>query len=145
MSQQKFGPDRFSRFDVYWIQTDRQTNRQAKFIYRLVCHYSGFLWYPCRQPVRWACCGKVDQREYPNLQGGGYCCLPRRRRSQGKIFYVPYKTVTTNYSLVVESFNCFVKNLMELGENIFRYITYPASFYMKNHIFLKQKTRKKYI
>ena len=24
----------FSRFDVYWIQTDRQTNRQAKFIYR---------------------------------------------------------------------------------------------------------------
>ena len=35
---QKFGPDRFSRFDVYWIQTDRQTdkqtNRQAKFIYR---------------------------------------------------------------------------------------------------------------
>ena len=23
----KFGPDRFSRFDVYWIQTDVQTNR----------------------------------------------------------------------------------------------------------------------
>ena len=21
-----FGPDRFSRFDVYWIQTDKQTN-----------------------------------------------------------------------------------------------------------------------
>ena len=36
MSHKKFGPDRFSRFDVYWIQTDRQkTNRQAKFIYRL--------------------------------------------------------------------------------------------------------------
>ena len=37
MSHKKFGPDRFSRFDVYWIQTnrqtDRQTNRQAKFIY----------------------------------------------------------------------------------------------------------------
>ena len=30
MSHKKFGPDRFSRFDVYWIQT----NRQAKFIYR---------------------------------------------------------------------------------------------------------------
>ena len=30
----KFGPDRFSRFDVYWIQTNKQTNRQAKFIYR---------------------------------------------------------------------------------------------------------------
>ena len=36
----KFGHDRFSRFDVYWIQTDRQTNkqtpRQAKFIYRFM-------------------------------------------------------------------------------------------------------------
>jgi len=35
MSQKKFGPDRFSRFDVYWTQTNRQTNRQAKFIYRI--------------------------------------------------------------------------------------------------------------
>ena len=43
MSHKKFGPDRFSRFDVYWIQTDRQTNkqtdRQAKFIYRFVLQY----------------------------------------------------------------------------------------------------------
>ena len=38
MSHKKFGPDRFSRLDVYWIQTnkqtDKQTDRQAKFIYR---------------------------------------------------------------------------------------------------------------
>ena len=38
MSYKKFGADRFSRFDVYWIQTNKQTNRQtdrqAKFIYR---------------------------------------------------------------------------------------------------------------
>ena len=34
MYHKKFGPDRFSRFDVYWIQTNRQTDRQAKFIYR---------------------------------------------------------------------------------------------------------------
>jgi len=27
MSHKKLGPDRFSRFDVYWIQTDRQTNK----------------------------------------------------------------------------------------------------------------------
>ena len=27
-SYTKFYPDRFSRFDVYWIQKDRQTNRQ---------------------------------------------------------------------------------------------------------------------
>ena len=26
-SHKKFGPDRFSRFNVYWIQTDRQTNK----------------------------------------------------------------------------------------------------------------------
>ena len=31
MSHKNFGPDRLSRFDVYWTQT----NRQAKFIYRL--------------------------------------------------------------------------------------------------------------
>ena len=36
MSHKKFGPDRFSRFDVYWIQTNRQTDRQAKFIYRYI-------------------------------------------------------------------------------------------------------------
>ena len=33
-SQKKFGPDRFSRFEVYWIQTnkqkDKQTNRQTE-------------------------------------------------------------------------------------------------------------------
>ena len=23
----KFGPDRFSRYDVYWIQTNKQTDR----------------------------------------------------------------------------------------------------------------------
>ena len=38
MSHNKYGPDRFSRFDVYWIQTnketDRQTHRQAKYIYK---------------------------------------------------------------------------------------------------------------
>ena len=41
MSYIKFGPYRFSRFVVYWIQkqtnrqTNKQTDRQAKFIYRL--------------------------------------------------------------------------------------------------------------
>ena len=28
-SHKKFGPDRFSRFDVYWIQTNRQTDKQT--------------------------------------------------------------------------------------------------------------------
>ena len=45
MSHKKFGPDRFSRFDVYWIQTDgqtdRQTDRQAKFIYRFEVIFLG--------------------------------------------------------------------------------------------------------
>jgi len=27
MSHKKFGPDRFSRFDVYWIHTDKQTSQ----------------------------------------------------------------------------------------------------------------------
>ena len=30
-----FGPDQFNRYDVYLIQTDSQTPRQAKHIYRL--------------------------------------------------------------------------------------------------------------
>ena len=34
MPHPKFGPDQFSRFDVYWIQTNRQTPGQAKVIYR---------------------------------------------------------------------------------------------------------------
>jgi len=38
MSHKQFGPDRFSRFDVYWIQTNKQTDRQAKFIYRYVAY-----------------------------------------------------------------------------------------------------------
>ena len=29
MSHKKFGPDRFSRFDVYWIQTNKQTNKET--------------------------------------------------------------------------------------------------------------------
>ena len=29
MSHKKFGPDRFSRFDVYWIQTNRQKDKQT--------------------------------------------------------------------------------------------------------------------
>ena len=33
MSHKKFGPDRFSRFDVYWIQTNKQTNKQTSQIY----------------------------------------------------------------------------------------------------------------
>ena len=32
---QKSGHDRFSRFDVYWIQTNKHQDRQAKFIHRL--------------------------------------------------------------------------------------------------------------
>ena len=29
MSHKKCGPDRFSRFDVYWIQTNKQTPKQT--------------------------------------------------------------------------------------------------------------------
>ena len=32
---QKILTKRFSRFDVFWIQTDRQTNRQGKYLCRL--------------------------------------------------------------------------------------------------------------
>ena len=29
MSHKKFGPDRFSRFDVYWIQTNKHPDTQT--------------------------------------------------------------------------------------------------------------------
>ena len=31
-SHKKFGPDRFSRFDVYWIQTNKQAPKQNLYI-----------------------------------------------------------------------------------------------------------------
>ena len=35
MSHKQCGHDRFSHFDVYWIQTNKQTDRLAQFIFRL--------------------------------------------------------------------------------------------------------------
>ena len=32
MSHTKFWPDRFSRFYVYWIQTNKQTDKQSIYI-----------------------------------------------------------------------------------------------------------------
>ena len=32
MTQKQFGPDRFSRFDVYWIQTNKQTDKLNLYI-----------------------------------------------------------------------------------------------------------------
>ena len=32
MSHKKFGPDRFSRFDVYWIQTNKMTDKPNLYI-----------------------------------------------------------------------------------------------------------------
>ena len=32
MFHKKFGPDRFSRFDVYWIQTNKQTDKPNLYI-----------------------------------------------------------------------------------------------------------------
>ena len=31
-SQKKFGPNRLSRFDVYWIQTNKHPDRQAESV-----------------------------------------------------------------------------------------------------------------
>ena len=31
-SHTKFGPDEFSRYDVYWIHTDRQTVKESIYI-----------------------------------------------------------------------------------------------------------------
>jgi len=35
-SHKKFGPDRLSRFNVDWIHTDKQTDKQSIYIYRYI-------------------------------------------------------------------------------------------------------------
>ena len=40
MSHKKFGPDRFSRFDVYWIQTNKQTDKPNLYIDVCIVKYS---------------------------------------------------------------------------------------------------------
>ena len=36
-SHQKFGPDQFGRFDAYWIQTNKETDRRV-YIYIYKCN-----------------------------------------------------------------------------------------------------------
>jgi len=65
MLHKKFGPDRFSRFDVYWIQTNRQTPRQTSQIYRLVGRFAPIFYLNCEHVLfvyilkqrRKKCCG----------------------------------------------------------------------------------------
>ena len=42
MSHKKIRPDQFSRFDVYWIQTDRQTDKLNLYIDGAVSHLFNF-------------------------------------------------------------------------------------------------------
>ena len=61
MSHKKFGPDRFNRFDVYWIQkqTNKQTNKQTDrqtdkpksnlYVFFIFCFYNFFQsWKTCQ-------------------------------------------------------------------------------------------------
>ena len=50
MSHKKFGPDRFSRFDVYWIQINKQTDK-AKFIYR--CNFELYIFFTYSYAESW--------------------------------------------------------------------------------------------
>jgi len=45
MSHKKFEPDRFSRFDVYWIQTNKQTDNANLYIDKMVLLLSKTLFY----------------------------------------------------------------------------------------------------
>ena len=36
-SHTKFRPDRFSRFDVFWIRTDKHTPKQTRKLYIYYC------------------------------------------------------------------------------------------------------------
>ena len=45
MSHTKFGPDNFSRFDIYWIQTDKQSIYRYNFICVYHCIICSFFSY----------------------------------------------------------------------------------------------------
>ena len=51
MSHKKFGPDRFSRFDVYWIQTNKQTNKPNLYIDLIEKMYSSIVHHPPASPL----------------------------------------------------------------------------------------------
>ena len=61
MSHKKFGPDRFSRFDVYWIQTKKQTNKLNLYI-EIVLKWT------CRSPSKLVLCW-----------GGGVLSVPDKQ------------------------------------------------------------------
>ena len=42
-SEKKFGPDRFGRFDVYWIQTNKHPDRHAKYTFRFYIYLFSLL------------------------------------------------------------------------------------------------------
>ena len=46
-SHAKFGPDRFSRLDEYWTQTDRQSDRQTSKVYIYRCVYLDVISMKC--------------------------------------------------------------------------------------------------
>ena len=39
MSHTKLCPNWFRRFGVYWLQTNKQTDKQSIYIYRLILHH----------------------------------------------------------------------------------------------------------
>ena len=44
-SHTQFGPDRFSRFDVYWIQPNKQTDKPNLYVddYDIICIYKAVI------------------------------------------------------------------------------------------------------
>ena len=56
ISHKKFGPDRLSRFDVYWIQTNKQTpiqtDSQVKFIYRFKISLAVDFFFNCFMGIK---------------------------------------------------------------------------------------------
>ena len=85
MSHKKFGPDRFSRFDVYWIKMDKQTNqqipRQAKYIYRRIINIIFF------------------RRDFT---ADNLLWIPKADLSARVIFQLFYKTLEQNFLIILK-------------------------------------------
>ena len=143
---QKFGPDRFSFFEVYWIQTNKQTPRQAKFIYRykVSIHIYKDAWH--------------DRRNKCLISGNKISWIPLTDQLTKNVWNVHCSglnhiiqfTPNTGYKVCImggdkeRRFRC-VSNLFNLKSFVQRNNPHEVLFYCGRYKFLKTYFSRNYI
>ena len=90
MSHKKFGPNRFSRFDVFWKQADRQAMQIIHKSY-IKTRMNISRWW-CWSCLQWCCLSSVSIKPFSVVgRGGG--------REKGGLIPVSIKTLFFNFEL----------------------------------------------